>query len=210
MLTTAFRRTIYFLVNKLRNFLDKDPEFYRYRYPQYRFGTGTYGWFDVLDWDGTSKIEIGSYCSISKNITILLGGEHRTDWVTTYPFPARWAKARDIKGHPKSKGDIIIGNDVWIGYGVLILSGITVGDGAVIGAGSVVTDNVAPYTIVAGNPAKVIRKRFSDDQITRLLDIRWWNWPKVEIENALPMLCSNDLDAFFLYAQNKTSTSRLP
>jgi chloramphenicol O-acetyltransferase type B len=206
MITRHLRLWVYAITDKIRTFLEKDPELLRVRYPNSEIGPGTYGWIHVLGWGEGSKLEIGAYCSISKNVTILLGGEHRMDWITTYPFPTRWPSAAQITGHPRSKGNVVIGNDVWIGYGVMILSGVTIGDGAVIGAGSVVASDVASYTIAAGNPARSIRKRFSEDQISRLLTIRWWDWPKEEIEPVLEKLCSNDLPAFFDYVESKDRT----
>jgi acetyltransferase-like isoleucine patch superfamily enzyme len=158
-------------------------------------GKHTYGNVNILDWGEGSKLIIGKYCSIAENVTIFLGGEHRSDWVTTYPFPAieYWKKARCIKGHPKSKGSVIIGNDVWIGYGSTILSGVKIGDGAIIGAKSLVTKNIDPYTIVGGNPAKIIRKRFDDATINKLLKIKWWNWSEFKINRKINILCSSDL-----------------
>jgi acetyltransferase-like isoleucine patch superfamily enzyme len=141
-------------------------------------------------------LRIGSYCSIGGGVQILLGGNHRTDWVTTYPFPARWKEAADIQGHPSSKGDIVIEHDVWVGRQSVILSGVTIHTGAVIGCNSVVSRDIAPYTIVAGNPAKEIKKRFSDEQISRLLQSKWWTLDKEKIITLLPLLCSDRIDTF--------------
>ena len=105
-------------------------------------------------------------------------------------------EAKDISGHPATKGNVIIGNDVWIGYKATIMSGVTIGDGAVIGACSVVTKDVKPYEIVAGNPAKVIRKRFSDEIIIQLLKIAWWNWPIEKIKAEIEFLCNNNIEKF--------------
>lgn len=124
-------------------------------------GDFTYGKPKILYYDASTKLKIGKFCSISDEVTIVLGGNHRYDWVTTYPFSAlykEWPEASGIIGHPASKGDIVIGNDVWIGFGSIILSGVKIGDGAVIGAGSVVTKDVLPYTIAGGNPAVEIKK----------------------------------------------------
>ena len=123
----------------------------------------------------------------------MLGREHRKDWVTTYPFPAFpdvWPEAKDIPGVEISKGDVIIGNDVWICYGATILSGVKIGHGAVIGARAVVTKDVEPYAVVAGNPAREIKKRFTPKQIQKLLDIAWWDWPEEKIRENIKMLCN--------------------
>jgi len=160
---------------------------------QNNIGEYTYGNPTILDWDEGAKLKIGKFCSIAENVTIFLGGEHRTDWITTYPFSALnkdWPEAQRINGHPKTKGDVIIGNDVWIGRGVVILSGVKIGNGAVIGTQSVVTRDVPAYTIVAGNPAKIIRQRFDQEDINKLEKLKWWNWSKEKILNNLKWLCS--------------------
>lgn len=165
------------------------------KYKKY-IGKDTYGIPTILDWGEDAKLKIGDFCSIAEKVTIFLGGEHRSDWVTTYPFPAieSWKNAKNIKGHPKTKGDVIIGNDVWIGYGSTILSGVKIGDGAIIGAMSLVTKNVEPYTIVGGNPAKPIRKRFDDSNIKKLLKIKWWHWSKYKISKKINVLCSPNVE----------------
>jgi len=143
-----------------------------------------------------ARLKIGKFCSISDEVIIFLGGNHRTDWVTTYPFmsfPDEWPEAKDIPGHPASKGDVIIGNDVWFGYGAMIMSGVTIGDGAVIGAGAVVTKDVEPYSIVAGNPAQLIRKRFDKETIRQLLEIKWWDWPIAKIKANIEVILSTDI-----------------
>ena len=129
-------------------------------------------------------------------MTIFLGGEHRSDWVTTYPFNVLDPRFTHIKGHPHSKGDVVIGNDVWVGRGAAILSGVRVGDGAVIGAYAVVVRDVPAYGIVAGNPAKLLRTRFSDAIIEELEDVRWWDWPDERIDRAVPYLQSDRIDEF--------------
>ena len=159
------------------------------------------GTLRVQSWGEGSVLRVGKFCSFADGVTILLGGEHRTDWVTTYPFSALFENAQQFVGHPKSKGDVVIGNDVWIGMEAMILSGVKIGDGAVIGARSVVTRDVEPYAIVGGNPAKEIRKRFTEEQIQLLQRIAWWNWPIDQIQAAWPMLLSADIDTFI--AQNQ-------
>lgn len=175
------------------------------QYPHFAIGRASYGDLKILEWGNDAQLRIGAFCSISNEVTIFLGGEHHIDWVTTYPFPALWPSASHIKGHPLSKGDVVIGNDVWIGYKATILSGVTIGDGAVVGAHSLVTKDVPPYTIVAGNPAKIVRKRFDDATIERLLKIAWWNWDDQTIEHFLPLLLQNDIAAFLTAAESLQS-----
>jgi acetyltransferase-like isoleucine patch superfamily enzyme len=148
----------------------------------YRFGENT-------------ELHIGSFCSIAEEVQVFLGGNHRVDWLTTYPFGhinEGVFGAFNGEGHPQSKGDVRIGNDVWIGNGAVIMSGVTIGDGAVIGARSLVTKDVPPYTIVAGNPAKIIRRRFPDHVIEKLLELKWWEWDDQKINENLHILCSPD------------------
>jgi acetyltransferase-like isoleucine patch superfamily enzyme len=156
-------------------------------------GDFTYGKPIILHWGEPATLKMGKYCSIADNVKIFLGGNHRTDWISTYPFnalPDLFPEAKDITGHPATKGDVIIGNDVWIGHSVMILSGVTIADGAVIGAGAVISKNVGPYEIWAGNPAVFIKKRFSDDVINKLLKEQWWNKPEKQIRKSVNKLCS--------------------
>jgi acetyltransferase-like isoleucine patch superfamily enzyme len=162
-----------------------------------KVGEYTYGLPTVLHWGENAGLKVGKFCSFASNVVIMLGGNHRVDWVTTYPFaslPEAWPEAALIEGHPATNGDVIIGNDVWVGHGVTILSGVTIGDGAAIAACSVVTKDVAPYAIVAGNPAKQIRKRFDDAIIEKLLLTQWWNWPIDKIRKNVRILCSSNID----------------
>ena len=147
----------------------------------------------IRSWGEGAHLFIGSFCSIADNQTIFLGGNHRTDWTTTFPFghifndvfPAGQVNG---KGHPASKGHVIIENDVWIGSGCTIMSGIRIGSGSVVAAKSVVVKDVDPYTIVGGNPAKLIRSRFPRYIIDKLLEIKWWDRSDEEINAIVPLL----------------------
>ena len=173
------------------------------KYRQFEIGRGTYGTPRIRSWREGPTLRIGSFCSIAANAQIFLGGEHRTDWVTTYPFSQFWEEARHIPGHPRIKGDVVIGNDVWIGSDAIILSGVTIGDGAVIGAGAVVSRSVPPYAVVIGNPAQVVRNRFDDATIERLLALRWWSWDDAEIKRFLPLMLSDDPGPFLDAAEQR-------
>jgi acetyltransferase-like isoleucine patch superfamily enzyme len=166
------------------------------KYAAYDIGEWTYGRPNILRWSDGATLRIGKFCSVAENVTIVLVADHRTDWITTYPFTALFSEAEQIPGHPTTKGDVVIGNDVWIGEGAYILSGVVIGDGAVIAAQSVVTKSVEPYAIVGGNPARHIRFRFSEAERTDLCRIAWWNWPLPRIREAWPLLLSGEIEAF--------------
>lgn len=170
------------------------------RYSGYQVGVGTYGRPEIFYYDAGAALKIGSYCSIAPGVKILLGGEHHVEYVTTYPFSLLLNEARDLPGYPYNKGDVIIGNDVWIGQDAMILSGAHIGDGAVIAGRCVVRRDVAPYSVVAGDPARHVKYRFPEETIEALLKIAWWNWPASEIEKAWPLLQSPDVDKFIEYA----------
>lgn len=188
----------------------KEPRFSRYQaqfhklYPSFEIGVCTYGVPVVRLWNKTSLLKIGSYCSISKNAKIFLGGNHRTDWVSSYPFPfffpEKWGH---IKEFDTSRGDVLIGNDVWLCEDCTILSGVTIGHGAVVASNAVVSRDVPPYAIVAGNPAKIVRWRFDETTRAALLEHAWWNWPEEEIQQVIDKLCSTDIEAFLNYARNR-------
>ena len=168
------------------------------QYSTYSMGKFSYcvNWLNVLGEENQVPLKIGRFCSIAQGVTILLGGGHRPDWVTTYPFSYIFSEFKNTPGLPATKGGVVIGNDVWIGMNSLILSGVHIGDGAIIGAYSVVTKDVEPYTIVAGNPAKVVRKRFDQETIDELLRIKWWNWDIQKIKDNMPLLLSNRIKEF--------------
>lgn len=144
------------------------------------------------------KLIIGKFCQIASGIKIIMNGaNHRMNSVTTYPFNIMgngWEKVTPKLEDLPFKGDTIIGNDVWIGQNVTILPGVHIGDGAIIGANSVVTKNIPAYHIAGGNPCKIIRKRFNDELINCLEEIKWWDWEEKKIFDNLEILCSNDIE----------------
>ena len=174
----------------------------RQHVPNLIIGRHTYGEEHIAVRFGSkdTSVKIGNFCSIADSITIFLGGNHRVDWISTYPFSefsATWPNAISITGHPSSKGSVTIGNDVWIGSHATIMSGVTVGDGAVIGAYSVVTKDVKPYSIVVGNPAVHKKFRFTNNQVKKLQEIKWWDWSDDKINQYVHYLCKNELNKFF-------------
>tara|TARA_B100000401_G_scaffold438442_1_gene387170 strand:- start:13784 stop:14305 length:522 start_codon:yes stop_codon:yes gene_type:complete len=163
------------------------------------FGKYTYGKPNIIWKSNNSKLVVGNFCSIANNCNIYLGGNHRTDWVSTYPFGhihKNIFNSFNGDGHPSTKGDVVIGNDVWIGGNVTIMSGVTIGDGVVIAHNSHVVKNAEPYSIIGGNPAKLIRKRFTKEQIDKLLEIKWWDWNDIKINEFAPLLCNQNIDNF--------------
>ncbi len=144
------------------------------------------------------KLIIGKFCQIASGITIIMNGaNHRMNSVTTYPFNIMgngWEKVTPSLDELPFKGDTVIGNDVWIGQNVTILPGVHIGDGAIIGANSIVTKDIPAYHIAGGNPSKIIRKRFDDELINYLEQIKWWDWEEKKIFDNLEILCSNDLE----------------
>ncbi len=143
------------------------------------------------------KLVIGKFCMIASGVTFIMNGaNHLSESVSAYPFAIfgkDWQHAMNGKTYP-CKGDTIIENDVWIGFQATIMPGVRIGNGAIIAAGSVVTKDVEPYAIVGGNPAKEIRKRFTDEQIAKLLAIQWWNWDIEKITRNVQNLTGHDID----------------
>ena len=142
------------------------------------------------------KLVIGKFCQIAAGVEFVMNGaNHQMNAVSTFPFYtlAGWNMKPPAKSDLPFKGDTIIGNDVWIGQNATILPGVHIGDGAIIGASSVVGSDVEPYTIVAGNPAQFIRKRFDEELTNLMLEWRWWDKPIEEINALIPVLTSSDL-----------------
>lgn len=148
------------------------------------------------------KLIIGNFCAIASGVKFIMNGaNHETAPISTFPFAVfgnGWEKiinGANLIGKFPYKGDTIIGNDVWIGYDATIMPGVKIGNGAVIATKAIVTKDVPDYTIVGGNPACIIRKRFNDHQIARLLNIAWWNWSAEKITANLKFINSADIDA---------------
>lgn len=164
----------------------------------FEIGEFSYGRPKVRFPESGAKLAIGRFCSIADRVEILLGGNHRTDWVSTYPFAAMtglFPTAARLEGHHASGGDVVIGHDVWLGSGAMILSGVSIGHGAVVAARAVVTRDVPPYAIVGGNPAKPIRYRFDGATVAALLEAAWWDLPRDELEPLIPLIQSDRVEA---------------
>jgi virginiamycin A acetyltransferase len=142
------------------------------------------------------KLIIGKFCQIATSVRFIMNGaNHAMHGISTYPFKVMGKSWSDAPINVTSKGDTVIGNDVWIGNSATIMQGIKIGHGAVIGTNALVTKDVEPYTIVGGNPAKPIRKRFDDKTIEKILKLAWWDWPLEKIEKNLPALISGGMDS---------------
>ena len=185
---------------KLLNKPKRSQQAFSKQYPRYKMGVNCYGTPHIKHAHPDTMLSIGNYCSVAKNVEIYLGGNHRIDWVSTYPFPPFFAQASHIQDYVTSRGDVTIGSDVWLCQNTTILSGVTIGHGAVVANGAVVTKNVEPYAIVAGNPAKFIRWRFDEPTREALLNSAWWDWPEDEILSIVHLICSDDITAFINYA----------
>ena len=153
--------------------------------------------FDFIN----DKLIIGKFCMIASDVKFIMNGaNHLSNTISAYPFAVfgnGWENAMDGKSYP-NKGDITIGNDVWIGYNATIMAGVTIGDGAIIATNATVVKDVAPYSIVGGNPAIEIKKRFSDEKIKQLLELQWWNWDIDKITQNIQNLTSTEIDNLVL------------
>lgn len=159
-----------------------------------RVGRFSYGIenLKVKQWGEGASLQIGSFCSIA-SATIFLGGNHRTDWITTFPFGHVFVEDlgnTGIMGNPYTNGNVVIGNDVWIGDNVTIMSGVNIGDGAIIAANTHVVKNVKPYSIAGGNPARTIGLRFSPEVCDLLIELSWWDLPLDFIKKIAQILSS--------------------
>lgn len=160
---------------------------------QQEWQDGAYGEVD--------KLIIGKFCSIASGATFMMAGNqgHRVDWISTFPFsPEEFGE--DVQSGFERAGDTVVGNDVWIGSEAMIMPGVKIGDGAVIGARSVITKDVPPYSIVVGYN-HIVRRRFDDECVAMLSEIKWWDWPINHIKQAMKIMCSSDVRALGAYYQ---------
>lgn len=143
------------------------------------------------------RLIIGKFCALARGVRFLMNGaNHKLSGFSTYPFFVfgnGWEYSEPARDDLPFKGDTVIGNDVWIGYEAVIMPGVKIGDGSIIGTRAVVTKDVAPYTIVAGNPAQQVKERFPSDIVSELLRIQWWNWPIDKITNNLHAITHCDI-----------------
>ena len=168
-------------------------------------GAETYGnpIINTYDHDNT-RLTVGKYSSLSETAIIMLGGQHPVDTVSQFPFRINWQlPGAGQDGNPTPSGDTFIGNDVIINQRAFIRSGVTIGDGALIGSNANVVKDVPPYAIMGGNPARVIRYRATEEQIAALLEIKWWDWSRADILDALDLITGTDIDAFIAYARER-------
>jgi O-methyltransferase len=192
-------------------------------------GDYSYGSPQIHYWKNRSaRLTIGRFCSIAGGVNLFMGGNHRSAWTTTYPFAVVLESAPiwldpiqlpPADEYELTSGNIVIGNDVWIGQSATIMSGVTIGDGAIIAAHAVVTRDVPPYGVVGGNPAKLLKKRFDEKTIERLLRLGWWDWAIDDVRRAAPLMSTENVQAFLDHSeavrsgmddQSKNVTMQIP
>jgi virginiamycin A acetyltransferase len=153
---------------------------------------------NVLYHYGPELLRIGKYCALGEGTTFVMNGaNHRMDGPSTFPFPimgGEWAEHFGLITGLPGRGDTVVGNDVWFGYGATVMPGVRIGDGAIVAAKAVVVEDVPAYGIVGGNPAKLIRKRFRDDEIARLLDVAWWDWAPEKVGRHIPAIMAGSIE----------------
>lgn len=145
-----------------------------------------------------ARLDIGKYCAFAHDTTFILSdANHATGGPSTFPFPVfggAWAEKMAPRDYPATnKGSTRVGHDVWCGYNCVVMPGVTIGSGAIVAACAVVTRDVPPYAMVAGNPARIVKKRFGPDEIAKLLEIAWWDWPADRVAAAVPLLVAGDV-----------------
>lgn len=185
----------------VRNLPDLGPNIEIGEYSYYDDPAGPQGFRENIlyhyEFSG-DRLVIGRFCAIATGAKFVMnGGNHRTDGLSTFPFTifAGWRGRWEGELQFPSRGDTVVGNDVWIGYDALVMPGVAIGDGAVVAARSVVTKDVPPYAIVGGNPATVVRARYDEATVKRLLALAWWDWPIEAITRAIPAIGRGDIAA---------------
>ena len=153
---------------------------------------------NVLYHYGPEKLVIGRFCAFATGVRFIMNGaNHRMDGPSTFPFPimgGEWAEHFDLIQNLPGRGDTVVGHDVWMGHDVMVMPGVRIGHGAIVASGAVVVDDVPDYGIVGGNPAKLIRRRYGDEDVTRLLAVAWWDWPVEHITRHVRTIMAGDID----------------
>lgn len=166
-------------------------------FDDFRHGPERFEEHNVLyNYNPNIRLIIGKFCALAAETRFIMAGDHKLDGFSTYPFASfggLWESAYNLLDLP-AKGDILVGNDVWFGYDSIVRSGVTIGNGAIIAMRAVVVKDVPAYSIVAGNPARVVKMRFDDKTIERLQKIAWWDWSIDKINRNLRLICHRDLD----------------
>lgn len=164
--------------------------------PWIEIGRHTYGLPRIIGGGPAAHLSIGAFCSIAGDVEIELAGDHHLDRGSTYPFDNvdGWGSRQALKIYRRPL-EVHIGNDVWLGHGCKILHGVTIGDGAAVGAWATVSKDVRPYAVVVGNPAVEVSRRFSDEWVDRLLELKWWDWPEEKIREHIDLIKSLDVEA---------------
>lgn len=159
-----------------------------------------------------SSLYIGKFCAFANGVKFIMpDANHATSGITTFPFAVfgeKWGGVLPLSDYPfKQYKDTTIGNDVWLGYDVTVMPGVSIGHGSIVGAKSVVSSDIPPYSVAVGNPAKVVKARFTQEEQAILLDLAWWDWDIAYIEQAMPTLVKGDIKALLTFAQNNGLTS---
>jgi virginiamycin A acetyltransferase len=181
------------------------------QYRRYEIGTGSYGFPKIIGSRSGAKLTIGKYCSIGPDVLIVLNASFkRPSFGSTVISTCANKQIETLPGVQRNS-DVTIGNDVWIGLGSVIMPGVTLHDGCVIGAKSYVVSDVPPYAIVMGTPARVVKYRFSEENIRIMQEIRWWDWPYEKIVSALPHILTNNIEQFIaMYYDKKNKPGDVP
>jgi virginiamycin A acetyltransferase len=161
---------------------------------------------NVLYHYGPERLVIGRFCAIAAQVRFIMNAaNHRMDGVSSYPFPMMggdWHDHMDLFASRPVRHDTVVGNDVWLGYRVTVMPGVHIGDGAIVASESVVSEDVPPYAVVGGNPARVLRRRFGEEDVERLQRLRWWDWPIEHVTAHVPQIMTGDVDTLERVAEH--------